>query len=152
MKYFSLSILFVTLLTTATFSQAQTPASNSGDATTQSIMQLENSFNEAMVKADIAALEKLLPEEWFVNLDASLITKGQYLDWLKSNGGPYASIKDSDVNVTVHDNAVVVTGLSTRANKAGQQSTSVRFTRIYAKSASGWQLVAVHYTRSTGAK
>lgn len=152
MKYFSLSLLLVTLLTTATFSKAQAPANNSGDATPPAIMQLENSFNDAMVKADTAALEKLLADEWFVNLDASLITKAQYLDWLKSNGGPYASIKDSDVNVAVHDNAIVVTGISTRAPKQGQQATVVRFTRIYARNADGWKLVAMHLTRSTGIK
>ena len=152
MKYFSLSLLLVALLTTATFSKAQTPANNSGDAATQAIMQLENSFNEAMVNADTAALEKLLADEWFVNLDASLITKGQYVDWLKSNGGPYSSIKDSEVNVGIHDNAIVVTGLSTRAHKEGQQSTTVRFTRIYAKNPSGWKFVAMHLTRSTGRK
>ena len=149
MKYFSLSLLLVTLLTTATLSKGQTPANN-GDATTQTIMQLENSFNDAMLKGDTAALEKLLANEWFVNLDASLITKLQYIDWLKSNGGPYSSIKDSEVNVSLHDNAVVVTGISTRAPKAGPNSTILRFTRIYAKSPTGWQFVAMHFARSTG--
>jgi hypothetical protein len=146
MKYFSLSLLLVTLLTSATFSQGQTPANNS-DATTQTIMQLENSFNEAMLKGDTAALEKLLANDWFVNLDASLINKPQYVDWLKSNGGPYASIKDNDVTVSLHDNAVVVNGISTRALKGGQTSTVLRFTRIYAKSPTGWQLVAMHFAR-----
>ena len=145
MKYFSLSLLLVTLLTSATFSQAQTPANNS-DAT-QAITQMENSFNEAMLKGDAAALEKLLATEWFVNLDSTLITKLQYIDWLKSNGGPYTSIKDSDVNVTVHDNVIVVTGVSTREPKNGQAATNLRFTRIYAKSPAGWQFVAMHFAR-----
>jgi len=145
MKYFSLSLLLVTLLTSATVSQAQTPATNS-DAP-QAITQMENSFNEAMLKGDAAALEKLLATEWFVNLDSTLITKLQYIDWLKSNGGPYTSIKDSDVNVNVHDNAIVVTGVSTRELKNGQPTTNLRFTRIYAKSPAGWQFVAMHFAR-----
>jgi len=145
MKYFSLSLLLVTLLTSASLSQAQTPANN-GDAT-QAITQMENSFNEAMLKGDAAALEKLLATEWFVNLDSTLITKLQYIDWLKSNGGPYASIKDSDVDVTVHDNVIVVTGMSTREPKSGQAATNLRFTRIYAKAPAGWQFVAMHFAR-----
>lgn len=145
MKYFSLSLLLVTLSISATLAQAQTPANN-GDAT-QTITQMENSFNEAMLKGDAAALEKLLATEWFVNLDSTLITKLQYIDWLKSNGGPYTSIKDSDVNVTVHDNVIVVTGISTREPKNGQAATNLRFTRIYAKSPAGWQFVAMHFAR-----
>jgi ketosteroid isomerase-like protein len=145
MKYFSLSLLLITLLTSATLAQAQTPPNNS-DAP-QAITQMENSFNEAMLKGDAAALEKLLAAEWFVNLDSTLITKLQYIDWLKSNGGPYTSIKDSDVNVTVHDNVIVVTGVSTREPKSGQATMNLRFTRIYAKSPAGWQFVAMHFAR-----
>ena len=82
MKYFSLTFLLVTLLTSATIAKSQTPA-NDSDATKQAIMQIENSFNDGMVKADTAALEKLLPNDFHVNLDAILITKSAYLEWLK---------------------------------------------------------------------
>jgi|SRR5215213_1666889 len=143
MKYFSLLFLLVTLLTSATLSNAQTPAS---DATTQTIMQLENSFNDAMVKADVATLEKLLADDWRINLDANLINRSQYLDWLKTNT-PYTSIKDHDVEVRLHDSAIVVSGISTRGLKGGTATRELRFTRVYAKSANGWQLVAMHFTR-----
>lgn len=143
MKYFSLSFLLVTLLISATLAQGQTPA---GDATTQAIMQLENSFNDAMVKADTATLEKILSNDWHINLDANLINRTQYLDWLKANT-PYTSIKDHDVDVRVHDSAIVVSGISTRGLKGGTATRELRFTRVYAKSANGWQLVAMHFTR-----
>lgn len=145
MKYFSLLFLLVTLLTSATYSKGQTPAANNDDATTQAIMQLETSFNDAMVKPDIAALEKLLPNDWHLNLDTLLITKAQYLDWLKEKA-PYSSIKDHDVSVRFHGSAVVVDGISSRGLKAGDVR-ELRFTRIYAKSATGWQLVAMQFSR-----
>ena len=145
MKYFSLLFVLVTLLTSATISKAQTSA---GDATTQAIMQLENSFNDAMVKADTAALEKILANDWHINLDANLINRTQYLDWLKANT-PYTSIKDREVDVRLHgDSTVVVSGISARGLKGGGTATrDLRFTRVYAKSANGWQLVAMHFTR-----
>lgn len=146
MKYFSLTFLLVTLLISASLSSAQTPANN--DATTQAITQLENSFNDAMLKGDSAALAKLLADEWFVRLgDASVITKSQYVDWLKSNGGPYTSIKDHDVSIRVHESAAVVAGVSSRGLKGSDAMRELRFTRVYAKSATGWQLVAMHFDR-----
>jgi len=146
MKYFSLSFLLVTLLTSATFSKGQTPANS--DAATQAIMQLENSLNDAILKGDAVALEKLLANDWFVRLgDPGVITKSQYVDWLKANGGPYTSIKDHDVNVHLHDNAAVVDGLSTRGLKGGDAVRELRFTRVYAKTPAGWQLVAMHFDR-----
>jgi hypothetical protein len=146
MKYFSLSFLLVTLLTSAMFSMGQTPANSNSDATTQTIMQLENSFNDAMVKADTAALEKLLPTDFHVNLDSILITKSQYLDWLKEKA-PYSSIKDTEVNVRFHDSAIVVDGISARGLKGTDAVRQLRFTRVYAKSPTGWQLVAMHFAR-----
>lgn len=148
MKYFSLTFLLVTLVVSATLSQAQTPANS--DATTQAIMQLENSLNDAVLKGDPAALAKLLADEWFVRLgDSNVITKSQYVDWLKSNGGPYSSIKDQDVSVRVHENAAVVSGVSMRGLKGSEAVRQLRFTRVYAKSAAGWQLVAMHFDRVT---
>ena len=143
MKYFSLLFLLVTLSISATLSNAQTPAN---DATTQTIMQLENSFNDAMVKADVPTLEKILSNDWHINLDANLINRTQYLDWLKANT-PYTSIKDHDVDVRAYDSAIVVNGVSTRGLKGNTATRELRFTRVYAKSANGWQLVAMHFTR-----
>jgi hypothetical protein len=145
MKYFSLTFLLITLFVSASLANGQTPAKS--DATTQAITQLENNFNDAMVKGDAAALDKLLASEWFLQMEASLITKAQYTDWLKSNGGPYSAIKDNDVNVRLHDSAVVVEGVSARTLKGDNTVKQIRFTRVYAKTASGWQLVAMHFDK-----
>jgi hypothetical protein len=145
MKYFSLTFLLITLCISASLANGQTPAKS--DATTQAITQLENSFNEAMVKGDAAGLEKLLANDWFLQMESSLITKDQYADWLKSNGGPYSAIKDNDVNIRLHDSAVVVEGVSARTLKGTDTVKQIRFTRVYAKTANGWQLVAMHFDK-----
>jgi len=145
MKYFSLTFLLITLFVSVSLASSQTPAKS--DATTQAITQLENSFNEAMVKGDAAGLEKLLANDWFLQMESSLITKDQYADWLKSNGGPYSAIKDNDVNIRLHDSAVVVEGLSARTLKGTDTVKQIRFTRVYAKTANGWQLVAMHFDK-----
>lgn len=145
MKYFSLTFLLITLCVSASLASGQTPAKS--DATTQTITQLENSFNEAMVKGDAAGLEKLLANDWFLQMESSLITKDQYADWLKSNGGPYSAIKDNDVNIRLHDSAVVVEGVSARTLKGTDTVKQIRFTRVYAKTANGWQLVAMHFDK-----
>jgi hypothetical protein len=145
MKYFSLTFLLLTLFVSASLANAQTPAKS--DATTQSIMQLENSFNDAMLRGDSATLEKLLADDWFLQMEASLINKEQYAGWLKANGGPYSAIKDSDINVRLHDSAVVVEGVSARTLKGTDTVKQIRFTRVYAKAANGWQLVAMHFDK-----
>ena len=145
MKYFSLTFLLLTLFVSASLANAQTPAKS--DATTQSIMQLENSFNDAMLKGDSATLEKLLADDWFLQMEASLINKEQYAGWLKANGGTYSAIKDSDINVRLHDSAVVVEGVSARTLKGTDTVKQIRFTRVYAKAANGWQLVAMHFDK-----
>jgi hypothetical protein len=144
MKHFSLTVLLVTLLVSAQI------ASGQNDATTRTIMQLENGLNEAILKADTAALEKLIANEWFAKAsDTSLVTKTQLIDFMKSNGSPWASIKDQDVNVRAYDSAVVVEGISTRGLKGSESLLRLRFTRVYARSSNGWQLVAMHHERIT---
>jgi len=143
MKHFSLTFLLVTLLFAATSANAQTPAQS--DATTQAIMQLENSLDEALLKGDAAALDKLIANDWFVKSEnTTLVTKAQLVGYMKSNGSPWASIKDHDVTVRIHDSAAVVDGYSSRKLKASETPVNFRFTRVYAKSATGWQLVAMH--------
>src|SRR5690349_16133434 len=137
-----LTFLFVILFVAATVVNAQT------DATTQTIMQLENGLNDAILKGDAAALDKLIARDWFAKSgDSSLVTKAQLVDFVKANGSPWASIKDHDVNVRIHDSAVVVDGYSTRGLKGSEAQLNLRFTRVYAKLSGGWQLVAMHFER-----
>ena len=138
-----LTFLFVMLFVVAACVNAQTP-----DATTQTIMQLENGLNDAILKGDAAALDKLIASDWFAKSgDSSLVTKAQLVDFVKANGSPWASIKDHDVNVRIHDSAVVVDGYSTRGLKGSEAQMNLRFTRVYAKVPAGWQLVAMHFER-----
>ena len=148
MKHFSLTLLLVTLLIAATTANAQTPAKS--DATTQTIMQLESSLNDAILKGDAAVVDKIIANDWFAKSgDTNLVTKSQLVDFMKANGSQWASIKDHDVNVRIHDNAAVVEGYSTRGLKGSEAKLNVRFTRVYAKSPAGWQLVAMHVERIT---
>ena len=143
-----LTFLLFIFLVTAVFVNAQTPAN--GDATTQTILQLENGLNDAILKGDAAALEKLIATDWFAKSgDTNLLTKSQLVDFVKANGSPWASIKDHDVNVRIHDSAVVVDGYSTRGLKGSDAQMNLRFTRVYAKLPAGWQLVAMHFERVT---
>jgi hypothetical protein len=124
------------------------PASSKTETPEQAVLQLENALNEAIVKADAAALEKLLANDWFVkSSDTRVATKAQLIDALKSNGSPWASIKDEGVDIHVYGSAVVVRGLSVRKLKGDDAEIRFRFTRAYAKSGSGWQLTAMHAER-----
>lgn len=142
------------ILTFASFVPAaagQTPAPNAapaaapGGSPEQSIRQLEGALNEALQKADTAALDKLLAEEWFVKNNARVATKAQLLEVLKANGSQWASIKDEGVEVRLHESAAVVSGVSVRRLlRDDGGDLRFRFTRVYAKRPAGWQLVAMH--------
>jgi hypothetical protein len=110
------------------------------------IKQLENDLNEALVKSDIAKLERLLANEWNVtNSDGAVIGKSVFLSYGKApNGFQWASIKDENVSVRVFGNSAVVTGRSTRQRQGIEDAIVLQFTRVYAKRNDSWQLVTMH--------
>ena len=123
---------------------AQSPSTGQSETAEQTVRRLENELNEASVNGDLAAIERIIADEWVIqNPDTSQGTKPQLVAFYKANGKPYVSIKDTGVEVMVFGNAAVVTGRSTRMRKGRDTPLEIQFTRIYAKLPTGWQVVGM---------
>ena len=137
-------LLFVTSVV------AQRPAAGSSDTKAKDeLLQLERERNQAILRGDAAALERMTADDYtFITLRGELRTKAEIVQGFKSGSFHYDSREISELNVRVYGSTAVVTG---RSNQKGQEngqdySGDYRFTRVYSKQAGRWQTVALQTT------
>ena len=115
------------------------------------IRSLEKQWNESRVRADVAALDRLLDEGWTVTHgDGTLNTKAEYLADLKSGARKFfADVKQDDFSVRVYGDTAIAAGLSdSKVEYKGKPSGgALRFTRVYVKRDGRWVMVVSHATR-----
>lgn len=129
-----------------------TQASNSSNVE-QVIRRLEDESRVATLKNDAAVIDRLLADNWMnTNANGTVTTKAQLMALLKSGTFKIMSIENDDVLVRVYGDAAIVTGRST-SRREGEEGTAVtrqvRFTRVWAKLAGRWQVVAAQTTPIT---
>lgn len=115
------------------------------------VLDHEASRCDAMVAADLGALDRLLSDglSW-THASAHLDDKAGFLAKVGNGSLRYLEITRSDERVRLHDAAAVVTGVADiRAAINGQErQLRNRYTNVWARSGSGWQMIA---WQSTGA-
>jgi Domain of unknown function (DUF4440) len=104
----------------------------------------------AMVKADVAALDKLLASELvYTHGDARRIDKAAFLADFKTGAFKYTTIEPNDIAVNVYGDTAVVTGGA--AMRVVQNGTStdirIRYTNVQVRRSGAWQMVAWQATR-----
>jgi len=91
-------------ITAITAAQASTAAETA-------VLKADNDRFVAMLKADIAALEKLLaPDLSYAHSSGALQTKDEFVNDLKTGTLKYVSIEPRDQKVRVYGTVAVVTG------------------------------------------
>ncbi|HUE83921.1 MAG TPA: nuclear transport factor 2 family protein [Pyrinomonadaceae bacterium] len=121
-----------------------------GDGFENAIKQLEEELRVAVLKRDTKAYAQLVADDYlFTTHNAIVRTKAQMLEGYTSGAIKYESLKFDDIKVRVYGDTAVVTGRSTsKGADQGQDFSGVfRYTRVYVKRPSGWQLVATQATR-----
>lgn len=114
------------------------------DATNQ-LLGFEARRCDAMVAADIAALDRLLSDRLtWTHASAHQDNKASFLAALQAGNIRYLEIRRSDEQVHLHGEMAVVTGLADmRANINGEErQLRNRYTNVWAKADEGWQMVA----------
>jgi ketosteroid isomerase-like protein len=109
------------------------------------VLKAEEERNQALPKGDVAALDRIYAEDLvYTNATGALLTKAQHLADLKGRTLNFRSFKHDDVQVTVHGNTGIVTGISTSAvdYKGTVSSSPRRFVNVYAKQDGRWLCVA----------
>jgi ketosteroid isomerase-like protein len=110
------------------------------------IDQLEDAWRNAILKSNLATMDRLLAEDYLAITASGLVqTKEQTLANLKSGRVHMASLSISDRKVRFYGRTAVVTSMAevNATTPEGDISGNYRYTRVYARDASGnWKIVS----------
>lgn len=118
------------------------------------IDQLELAWRDAVVKADTAAMDKLLSDDYMAILpNGTLQTKEQTLASMRSGATHLTAITVSDRRVRFYGTTALVTSRAdvTGNSPAGPIAGSYRYTRVYVRDKQGvWKIVSFEASRIRG--
>jgi uncharacterized protein DUF4440 len=118
--------------------------------TEQALQQAEKERFEAMVKADVGALDRLVgPELIYTHTNAQVQDKGAFIGDIRTKAIRYLSIEPSDLHVTLFGTTAVVTGAAAlHVMENGNDLTiKVRYTNVQINRHGEWQMVAWQATK-----
>ncbi len=124
-------------------------AQNKSDATSAKILALEDKWNAAYKRGDIATMESLLAEDFIITLeDGSTSSKSGYI---AHNGDPSLRVETTEMSglaVRMHGNTAVVTGAyhEKGASKGKPYEYRDRFTDVWMNLNGRWQVIVSHYS------
>ncbi len=152
-RFFTLrpGIILVSLLLAATAADEARAQGGPEQAAEGEIRKLEAEFNEAIVKADLEAFDRLMADDFtHTNQSGKFRTKAEWLANHKPGRSAYDAFEVDDLDVRVYGDAAVVTARSTPKGRTstGEPITGqFRFLRVWARRDGRWQAVAFHGTR-----
>lgn len=116
----------------------------------QAIMRMEEEWTNALVKGDLAAIDRIVTSDWMLTTPTGqLLTKEQADADLKSGTLKFESVKTDDLKVKVHGDVALVFGLETEKStfRGKDMSGQYRFTDVFLKRAGRWQCIATHVSK-----
>ncbi len=115
------------------------------DAIEQEIRKLDAAQADAVLRGDLAALDKLWSEDFTVTNPFNEIGKG---DRIRSGSLTYSSFVRVPEFIQIHKNTVIVMGRETVVPKGNspdaEKTINRRYTHIWMKRKGKWRLVARH--------
>jgi len=150
MKIPAYAILALILATQIVTAQGNPTNAEARDAEAiKQITKLEEVRNQAILKGDAAAIERMTSEDYtFITLKGELRTKAEIVKGFASGAFHYQSRTISDLKIRVYRDAAVVTGRSIqKGTEDGKDySGDYWFTRVYIKKDGTWTTVALQTT------
>ena len=111
------------------------------------IRALEAQWDEANLRGDAVALEKILADDFILTgEDGKVHTKTEVLEELRTRNIKYESAKTEELKVLLHGGAAVVSGRwrGVYTNRGRNVSLVERFTNFYVRRDGRWRCVASH--------
>ena len=138
-------VLLITLtsLIFSLLAAAQTPVE-------KAVLQLEQDWVNALVKADTAKLETLYADTLvYTHSSGSVDDKAKYIANLKAGGTKYLSIDRDAIKVNAYGDSAIVTCHAVIKLVANGENRTVdaQMIHVYAKLKGRWQMVAHQTTR-----
>ncbi|HVG28257.1 MAG TPA: nuclear transport factor 2 family protein [Pyrinomonadaceae bacterium] len=142
MKRLILLVAGVTLIATGS---ASGQGANQRDAIEQEVRKLDLAHADAVLRGDLAGLDKLWTEDFIVNNPFNGIDRA---DRIRTGAVTYASFIREPESVVVHGDTVIVMGRETVVPKGASpdagKTINRRYTNIWMKRKGKWRLVARH--------
>ena len=148
MKRLIIAIVLVLAVSFLIFGQAKKQTQTT--SAEQELMQMEKDIINAYLKQDVAALERLLADDYIsTGDDGSLSTKAEDVSSLKSGVSVPTSIVVEDMKARVWGDAGVVWSRSvdTSRSKGSETSSQYQHTTTWIKIAGRWQAVAANNSK-----
>jgi len=114
------------------------------------IIELDRQRMQAMAEKDVPTLQAVLADDLiYTHSSARLDTRHSLIGAMQSGATVYTAVEPSDVVAQDLGDAVVLTGVAAISVTSGGKPNSfrVRFTDVYARRGSGWQMVTWQSTR-----
>jgi ketosteroid isomerase-like protein len=112
---------------------------------------LDEERTEAMVKGDLAALDRLLADDLsYVHSSTKVDTKASFIENLRSGASKYKAFQREEANTRVFGDSAVNTGVATvSVENQGQAPATfkIRYTDVWVNRGGKWQMVAWQSTR-----
>lgn len=156
----SISLLIVTALSFASCATTEPPTTSATTAATaaaspaenveQAITKMEREWAEAIVKADIATLDRVMADDWVMTTwDGQTRTKAQSIEEFKSGVTKLTAADIGDLKVRVFgDTAIATLGQTEKGTSKGKDSSGhFLYTDVWVKRNGKWQAVSTHGTK-----
>lgn len=110
----------------------------------QEVVKVSGEIVEAFGRTDIAALDRLMADDYILTQSFGLTSKAQLMDAWKSGRLKYTSASNKDLSVRVYGDTAVTTGILTLKgqNPKGDFTSQTRYTGVWVKQQGRWRLVA----------
>jgi hypothetical protein len=141
---------FFTLLTVAVLLVASTLMAAQAGKAEQEVLAVQNRLNEALVKSDVATLDKLIGADTnVVSANGQASTKADVLDGFRSGKIKYQQIENLDAKVRIYGNVAVVNSTQNIMGQAlgNDMSGRYRVTQMFVKRDGRWRAVQRQVTR-----
>ncbi len=109
------------------------------------VEKMEQKRLQAVVNADMAALDAIYADDFFYNTSAGpSLTKSEYLPRYASGELKVNAVDSEARDIRVYDNTALVTGIAhvTLTTKGETRTIHLRYLNVWVKRAHGWVLVA----------
>lgn len=142
------NLILIALLTIVSATAALAQYDDNRSKAEREVLKLNKEYNEAIVKKDMATLERVWADDFFyAGENGKIFNKAESFTEITTSAIKLTFGQRDDVNVRVSGDTAVVTGLW---NEKGVRSDgtefngSSRYTTVFAKRKGRWQIVADH--------
>jgi ketosteroid isomerase-like protein len=149
-RFYFLILLLLLVVVAQAATRLHRAEPNEQTRTEQELRQLEREWDTAIVRKDMAKLERILgPDFVYIDSVGGVNPRAALLEGIKKSEAVIEPFETEDVSVRIYGDTAVLTGRFTqKATYKGQIfSGQFRYTDVYVKRGSSWQAVSAHVSR-----